>query len=382
MQHTHCPPGNCQNTIAIVQKETVMEYYLYQKKDKVLFFFTKYNFWFMTSKINAGRYINLINNSTDSEIEKYFEIVPMEINCNQSISLLEIEESKELEEKKINQIINVLKTQNNNLVIGLLLNSNHILEKQKFNIYKLYHINYIEIYMNNSDFSILHNSQEIISIADTIHLKNLILDEDIITKIKSEKMFQKKDIVIHIDIKEGWKEQLTLCANNNLFIAIDLVANLQNYYSFYFDFIDIVKTQDWQIDYKKYCSLFNYERDVTKRFIKKSCGLARDKIFINKSGKVYTCKDCSDRKCVPIGNYDNPAFIFEWEKNIRLLNIRNMNVDTFDECKKCEIRYLCGGQCRMMSFDKYGRIDKKSCYCEDEKKIYLGLIWNQVLNRI
>ena len=82
-----------------------------------------------------------------------------------------------------------------------------------------------------------------------------------------------------------------------------------------------------------------------KYYFRTSCGLGQS-LMIEANGDVYPCHVLKETEKQIIGNVyetslpsitQNPAFD----------KLRNINVNTIYKCHQCDMRYLCGGICKI-----------------------------------
>ena len=50
---------------------------------------------------------------------------------------------------------------------------------------------------------------------------------------------------------------------------------------------------------------------------------------------------------------------------------KDLIVDNLEDCRICEVRYLCGGACRARAFHATGRIDAADEFCSYEYRAFL-----------
>ena len=77
---------------------------------------------------------------------------------------------------------------------------------------------------------------------------------------------------------------------------------------------------------------------------------------ISPDGKIYWCT-CVEEGKYPIGQFRPNVIIFK-DKEAK---IRNRNVFTLKECRKCNFKYICGGGCPLFNIKRGERIDKNYC---------------------
>lgn len=361
------------------------EYAIFEKDNNYLILLPKINFWFKTNRHGLRIFKNLLDKKIfekELQMKKLIEMGAqcLEFPCSYNIELLEIEFCKESPE---NQILDFI--QNNSSILAEKFVKGVVIERLEllsvFVNSKLLQlgIDYLEINCNNERPEKEIYEHTVFGIIQTVHFKNIVLDMDTIDNIAKLRENLRVEVVIHINhTSEYLYNYIKICAKNDLYFAIDFGDPVTSYYEFYMRLTDFVQSLEWNIDYKKFCSIYNYEKIIKNRLTRKSCGLARDKVYILGNGKIYSCQDCAQRKCFPIGTIYDMDFSLKWREGRVCEKIRELTVETMGECSKCCFRYMCGGQCRMKSFDKYKTFDNKSAYCDDEKKIYVDLLWKSL----
>lgn len=88
-----------------------------------------------------------------------------------------------------------------------------------------------------------------------------------------------------------------------------------------------------------------------------NCGMACGDVFINCEGKVYPCRMAYSDEF-----YLGDIFEIGLKRALRNFDFyrKLIDVDSMEKCKDCNVRYLCGGGCRMLHYSKTSAIDKTS----------------------
>lgn len=81
-----------------------------------------------------------------------------------------------------------------------------------------------------------------------------------------------------------------------------------------------------------------------------SCGLGHN-LYMQPDGSVYPCYAWCSREHRH-GDLSRESLADVLERG-GLLAIANSGVDTNEECRTCEVRYLCGGTCKAYVRDKH-----------------------------
>jgi len=85
-----------------------------------------------------------------------------------------------------------------------------------------------------------------------------------------------------------------------------------------------------------------------------SCGYARE-LTVDSDGLVYACGPIMH----PLGNLKEESFWAVADRTIT--KSRQAEVDFVEGCKECDIRYVCGGICRLNNISRTGRATVSSC---------------------
>jgi uncharacterized protein len=112
-----------------------------------------------------------------------------------------------------------------------------------------------------------------------------------------------------------------------------------------------------------------------KYFFRTSCGLGQS-VMIESNGDVYPCHVLKEAEKQTIGNVYESS-LQEITQKREFCQLRNINVNTNPKCRQCEMRYLCGGVCKIWEnqdcLDLYNRAKyllkdaMKICNIPDEK---------------
>lgn len=80
-------------------------------------------------------------------------------------------------------------------------------------------------------------------------------------------------------------------------------------------------------------------------YFRTSCGLGQS-VMIESNGDVYPCHVLKETEKQIIGNIYK-ANLSDITQKAVFNQLRNMNVNTINKCQQCEMRYLCGGVCKI-----------------------------------
>ena len=99
-----------------------------------------------------------------------------------------------------------------------------------------------------------------------------------------------------------------------------------------------------------------------------SCGLGHS-LYMQPDGSVYPCYAWCEEDHL-LGNLANEPLATILDRR-DLLAIANSGVDTNEKCRSCEVRYLCGGMCKIYVRDKHD-IDSGDFDCSAIKQDLLS----------
>jgi len=106
-----------------------------------------------------------------------------------------------------------------------------------------------------------------------------------------------------------------------------------------------------------------------KRIMK--CAIGDAEISISDSGDVYPCHLLHIPQFLA-GNVKEQSLDSIYQTSNVLKACRELTVLEINQCKKCEIRFICGGACRARAFFGKNRIDVSDDFCEYEKQAFIN----------
>ena len=360
------------------------EYQIFERNEKYLIIFPTISFWFRTDL----KGLIVLRNLRDGRIGKAEERLSKLIKEGSKkpgekdylLYLIEFEFSDYIEEKIDYFIEGVKDITGERCQIGCILDETDIKLEKMYSFLKRERLDYIELNCKNKAVSKEFCEMLAKSEIDTIHFYNLSLNKDTEAALNKLKIGN-KEIIIHIDAleaKEVILEKIYYCSQRDYYIAFIWNVCIENYYETYKLIRKQCESLSWKIDYKKYCEVFNYDKIIKNRESRCCCGIGKDKIYIDKQGYIFSCQDCSTEKVLLLGSIEEAEFKEVWKSGRVTSFLRNISIDYIDGCNKCAVRYLCGGQCRMMSYKKNNKLNEKACFCEHEKRILMDLLWENI----
>lgn len=103
----------------------------------------------------------------------------------------------------------------------------------------------------------------------------------------------------------------------------------------------------------------------------KKCALADREISISETGDVYPCQLLHAPEFLA-GNIHVDSLYDIYFKKPTLPKLRQINVDTIEECSQCPIRLICAGGCRARDYYESGSIETVGEFCEYEKLAFIN----------
>lgn len=101
------------------------------------------------------------------------------------------------------------------------------------------------------------------------------------------------------------------------------------------------------------------------------CAIGDAEISISDTGDVYPCHllHLSQFKA---GNVKKQSLESIYNSSEILKKCRELHVMNIGKCKKCDIRFICGGACRARAFFEKGKINVSDNFCKYEQTAYIN----------
>ena len=115
-----------------------------------------------------------------------------------------------------------------------------------------------------------------------------------------------------------------------------------------------------------FCS--SLDRAKNEKIVK--CAIGDAEISISDTGDVYPCHLLHLPQFFA-GNVKEKPLESIYKNSARLKECRNLTVSKVEGCRKCDIRFICGGACRARAFFEKDRIDVSDDFCEYEKLAFI-----------
>ncbi|WP_427339243.1 radical SAM protein [Caloranaerobacter sp. DY30410] len=116
--------------------------------------------------------------------------------------------------------------------------------------------------------------------------------------------------------------------------------------------------------------------DVSNLSCKRNCGIGFKSVLLNNNGDIYPCIEslCSEK--FVMGSIKVNSFIDIWcNSKIRKI-LSNLDSDTFSKCNKCDLKFICAGHCRALSFHSTKKFDAPFIWCKSIHDTYIEAMWS------
>ncbi|MDP3013811.1 MAG: radical SAM protein, partial [Candidatus Subteraquimicrobiales bacterium] len=111
------------------------------------------------------------------------------------------------------------------------------------------------------------------------------------------------------------------------------------------------------------------DRAKNQRIMK--CAIGDAEISISDTGDVYPCHLLHLPQFLA-GNVKEKSLEAIYQNSDNLKSCRQLNVLNVKGCKKCDLRFICGGACRARAFYEKKKINVSDDFCEYEKQAYIN----------
>lgn len=111
-------------------------------------------------------------------------------------------------------------------------------------------------------------------------------------------------------------------------------------------------------------------KDLVKRYY---CGTGLSTLFLDSNGDIYPCANTMCSRFL-LGNIKMDNVIDIW--NSKTLNeIRKINVNNFENCRDCDLKYICTGYCRGLTYQVTNNLNSEFIWCDEIHEILIDAIW-------
>ena len=105
------------------------------------------------------------------------------------------------------------------------------------------------------------------------------------------------------------------------------------------------------------------------------CAIGDAEISISDTGDVYPCHLLHLPQFLA-GNIKEQQLESIYQNSEVLKMCRKLTVLNLKGCRKCDIKFICGGTCRARAFYENNRIDASGDFCGYEKLAYINGIFD------
>lgn len=114
--------------------------------------------------------------------------------------------------------------------------------------------------------------------------------------------------------------------------------------------------------------------DVKQLHYRNLCGAGRVALSIAPNGDVYPCDAFYGEEAFKAGNIREKPLVRIWHDSPATKAFTNLTVNDIEECRDCELKYICGGGCIGENYKTHGVLNKCSPLCEVFKETYWRII--------
>lgn len=116
-------------------------------------------------------------------------------------------------------------------------------------------------------------------------------------------------------------------------------------------------------------SLIEESADIVDTLTMVRCGAATSVLAVDWNGDVYPCQNLMRTEHL-ITNMNAPQWYEDLLCSEMRSNMRNAHILNIEKCKDCDVRFICGGGCRALSYNVYKSYNHcLEFYCDHFKKL-------------
>lgn len=101
----------------------------------------------------------------------------------------------------------------------------------------------------------------------------------------------------------------------------------------------------------------SFEKECHEKIGCSTCGAGKGLAAVDTEGFIYPCQALVAKE-LRLANIFDKNWKNEFLKRRHEIGLMQRNVFSNEKCKKCKIKYICGGGCPAVSYDVYGDINK------------------------
>ena len=110
--------------------------------------------------------------------------------------------------------------------------------------------------------------------------------------------------------------------------------------------------------------------DMSRQHKNVKCAIGDNEISISPTGDVYPCQLLHNEHFFA-GNVHEKSVIDIYRNSEALKRCASLSVDNIGKCRRCAIRYICGGACRARGFYETGDIARTGDFCQYELNAFI-----------
>ena len=119
--------------------------------------------------------------------------------------------------------------------------------------------------------------------------------------------------------------------------------------------------------------IVNSVKNITRRYY---CNSAIASLFLNSDGKIYPCANTIGLSTFYGGDIKCESFDNIWINSEKFNFIRNnINIAEGKDCCNCELRYICAGFCRAITYLNTNSLYGRSIWCKEIHKSIIDAMW-------
>jgi len=106
------------------------------------------------------------------------------------------------------------------------------------------------------------------------------------------------------------------------------------------------------------------------------CGSGLSTLFLDSNGDLYPCMNTLYQNAFKCGNVREAPFGKIWEHSPVYHQMRYLNIpESNEKCAECEVRYICAGYCRGLTYAVTNDLCAPFIWCEDFRKALIETMW-------
>lgn len=107
------------------------------------------------------------------------------------------------------------------------------------------------------------------------------------------------------------------------------------------------------------------------------CGAGSGIISVAADGNVYPCAGLHEKEFCA-GNIRDQSLRDIWKTSAVFKRFRSLSILDIEDCRNCELKFICGGGCHANKYNAYGHLDTPSVQCKACKEIFWDLLFEKI----